>query len=222
MCSSRIVAGDRTKSVRPPFPHQQFCVVAAAAMSNRQIGVLFSGGLDSTLAAALIARALSGLPAGHSLLSAACCHSEITWCGHSTVELINVAFGPPFETPDRISAITSLAELRSSCSGSIRSQTPSFRASFPQINWCLVCVDVPAADARAARANIEAAIFPRFTVMDANLAAVLWFGCRGSGPTGRTYRWAPTSAESLPCCEVKSKLLVSGLGPDELVCPFVR
>ncbi|KAJ4462098.1 putative Asparagine synthase family protein [Paratrimastix pyriformis] len=167
------------------IPHSRLFVVCPSPM-----GVLFSGGLDSTLVAALLGAILPPAP-------------------RPVVELVNVCFGPPFESHDRAAAVASHADL--------------LRCA-PHVDWRLLFVDVTAAGARAARGRLDGALHPRHTVMDANIGAVLWFGCGGCRSSWRlpdrqeqavtVSRWM---AEGPPQpAEIRTRLFFSGLGPDEL------
>ncbi|CUI15031.1 asparagine synthase, putative, partial [Bodo saltans] len=121
------------------------------------MGLLFSGGIDSTILAAL----------AHYLLPV-----------DVPIELINVAFGEfPEQTPDRIGCVLAMHELLGLPQPQ-QQQPPTTRR---QREWRLVLVDASAEDARAAQAHVLDLIYPRTSVMDLNIGTALWFASRGIG-----------------------------------------
>lgn len=126
-----------------------------------RIGVLFSGGIDSLILAALAAQHLPP---------------------DEPIELINVAFGSnPLAAPDRITAINGLCELRALPG---QGQRP----------WRLIEVNVTLEELRRVRAHIRRLLHPSNTVMDFNIAAVLWFGAQGRGVSRPNSQLQPIQA----------------------------
>lgn len=159
---------------------------ARLAAATTPIGILFSGGVDCVVVAALT----------HFLLPP-----------HIPIELINVAFGAhPEETPDRMAtfeAMTELLQLSASTTGEGR---PS---SIPAREWRLVLVDVkekPSAagvsipatcpssssvflsccSSSSASREQEAShildlLWPKKRVMDVDIGTALWYAAKGVG-----------------------------------------
>lgn len=131
----------RTQLARPP--------VARRVAAQRAVRVLFSGGLDSAVVAAVLARTLP---------------SDVA------VHLINVAFehgdgseGVFEAAPDRVSGRASLADLQH---------------AFPERAWHFHAVDVPRAVASAALPHVLALLRPSDTHMDASIGLALWFAAK--------------------------------------------
>lgn len=125
------------------------------------VGILFSGGIDSGLLAALSDRVL---PAG------------------VLIDLINVSFQnrrvarargwTEFnyeDAPDRISGRAALAEL--------------IRLA-PQRQWRFIAVNVPEEQYAAERTRVISLMRPSDTVMDLSIAIALWFAASGRGCDG--------------------------------------
>ena len=111
------------------------------------VAVLFSGGLDCMVLAALAHRHLPR---------------------HQAIDLLTVDFAADRRSPDRVSAVDGLAELRCACPG---------RA------WNLICVDEAYAGVAegSALAATAACVHPLASHLDFNLAFVLGAGARGVG-----------------------------------------
>lgn len=131
---------------------------------EHKIAVLFSGGLDSTVLAAIVDRCL---PPDY------------------TIELINVAFTSSStgglnktkdmytsidKVPDRIAGLKSLEDLRA--------------ASSPSRNWVFVPVDVTEEEANLELQRILSLARPRDTYMDVTIGLPIWFAGRGVGSSG--------------------------------------
>ncbi|SCU93935.1 LAMI_0E16116g1_1 [Lachancea mirantina] len=121
---------------------------------NKPIGILFSGGLDCSVIAALICRHLSKRK----------CNTK--------VELLNVGFEnprtglKPGEVPDRLLA---------------RQSTFKLRELFPNIEIILIEVDVSYEEFLNHRNAIIDLIYPKQTEMDLSIAAAFYFASRGRG-----------------------------------------
>ncbi|WFD24794.1 hypothetical protein MEQU1_003499 [Malassezia equina] len=160
------------------------------------VALLFSGGLDCTVLASLVAE-----------------HLPLPYA----IDLINVAFenprsiaaalasGAPMEpgtfphdkyaVPDRVAARQSVEDLR---------------RLGPARTWNLVEVNVPYSEYEAHTATVQALMHPTTTVMDLSIASALYFAARGEGEVhGQRYR-SP------------ARVLLSGLGADELLAGYAR
>lgn len=119
---------------------------------NSQVGVLFSGGIDSVLIAATL-------------------HLCLTNC-NSAIDLINVTFYGTIDThnltqsPDRLASIAAFNELSS---------------LFPERKWNLIHVDVSSRERLKYEETIKDLIYPANTHMDLNIGTAFWFASRGQG-----------------------------------------
>ncbi|KAF9654309.1 hypothetical protein BDM02DRAFT_3182121 [Thelephora ganbajun] len=103
--------------------------------------------------------------------------------------------------PDRVTGLESLAELRRLC---------------PHRIWNFVEVNVPFEESQSARPLVEELMFPCRTVMDLSLAIALYFASRGVGTIYKTPD-SPREQYTSP-----AKILLNGLGPDELLGGYGR
>ncbi len=169
--------------------------VPAVPRDTAPVLVLFSGGLDSTVLAALV---------------------DLHLPPHCPIDLVNVAFpatpratkGPPgqqsFDTaPDRLAAVTSLGDLR---------------AISPQREWRLIFADISAEELQQFREHVIQLMYPAHTVMDLSIAASLWFAARGQG---YIYRAEQPSDRSAVYCST-ARIVLSGLGADECLGGYSR
>eukprot|EP00095_Tigriopus_kingsejongensis_P001392 maker-scaffold205_size259573-snap-gene-1.40 protein:Tk01392 transcript:maker-scaffold205_size259573-snap-gene-1.40-mRNA-1 annotation:"hypothetical protein DAPPUDRAFT_57150" len=129
-----------------PRPHAQ---LPPQSCGHARVGVLFSGGLDSTVIAALLDRVLEpGLP----------------------VDLVNVAFqaeesGGQFRVPDRLTGLQALAELQAMC--------PRRPWHFRTVNV------TKAELVAERQSRIRSLLYPLQTVLDDSIGCALWFAARG-------------------------------------------
>lgn len=172
-------------------------VPPSGATNPTSLAILYSGGLDCTLLARL-------------------CHELLPL--EQEIDLLNVAFenprvikagaknllqspGPYPACPDRITGISSHAELLQVCPGR---------------TWRFVSVDVAYHETIAHRSTIVSLIHPNNTEMDLSIACALYFAARGVGivhdsSTGFNSPYA-----------TPARVLLSGLGADELFAGYAR
>ena len=121
--------------------------------AKKSVGILFSGGIDSVVLAALL-------------------HLSLEERGiDEAIELINVAFvdtrnPSKILAPDRLAAIASYVDLKN---------------LFPSRKWVLIEVDITSQDRREAESHILKLILPQNTHMDLNIGTVFWFASRAQG-----------------------------------------
>ncbi|TGZ74308.1 hypothetical protein CRM22_001029 [Opisthorchis felineus] len=186
----------------------------AAGCGHSRFGVLFSGGLDSTVIAALCDRFIPS---------------------DQPIDLINVAFEQ--SAPDASSKITN----SSTCQKGSTSDAPdrqtawqSFRelcSLSPNRNWQLVLVDVPLEELRAVRSSyIKRLLLPnRLTVLDVSLGLATWFAARGTGHLVTSLSWGQSSAvsnrdlggQNSTYCS-PAKVVFVGTGVDEQLAGYSR
>lgn len=183
-----------------------------------QVAVLFSGGIDSTMLAFLAHR-----------------HVPLD----EPIDLLNVAFQNPrkiqVQTDGNLGAIPKrekkrqlkAAEINGTERGSPSYMVPDrvtglqeveeFRRICPGRTWNFVEVDVPYEESQAARAAVEAVMFPGRTVMDLSLAMALYFASKGVGRV----RSSAASDDYQPYTST-ARVLLNGLGSDELLGGYGR
>lgn len=138
-----LAVGKRVRSIHPIH------------IENSPVGILFSGGLDCTVIAALVCRQLQ--------------QCSMT---RKVVELINVGFENPrtgimpADTPDR--------KLASSSARLLQRQ-------YPDIDIRLIEVDVPYEEYLQQRDTVIDLMYPKDTEMDLSIAIAFYFASRGAG-----------------------------------------
>ncbi|KAL5021075.1 hypothetical protein ScPMuIL_000230 [Solemya velum] len=170
-------------------------------LGDAAVAVLFSGGLDSAVIAALVDRCL---PADQS------------------IDLINVAFEQlpkqnmpsskrsvvknttekfdRWNVPDRVTGYSALAELN------------------PNRQWNFVEVNVTAEELKTLRdSRIRHLLYPLQTVLDDSIGCAVWFAARGAGVLGNGSHkgcsyWSNTKASVILC----------GMGADEQLAGYSR
>ncbi|KAJ2713202.1 hypothetical protein H4R19_002372 [Coemansia spiralis] len=157
-----------------------------------RVGVLFSGGVDCMVIAALLSKVLP--------------RSE-------PIELFNVAFenprqaklrnAKPFDVPDRKTGVDGWHELQR-CD--------------PAREWRFVEVDVPYAEAVEHSAHIRRLLTPASTVMDMSIGMAIWFASRGRGHLVCTTNGEPARREYVG----RARVLLLGMGADEQLGGYSR
>ncbi|KAG1826180.1 asparagine synthase-domain-containing protein [Suillus subaureus] len=183
-----------------------------------EVAVLFSGGIDSTILAFLAHR-----------------HVPLD----EPIDLLNVAFQNPrkiqVQTDGNIGAIPKREKKRqlkaAEINGAVKESTSymvpdrvtglqeveELRRICPGRTWNFVEVDVPYEESQAARAAVEAIMFPGRTVMDLSLAMALYFASKGVGRV----RISAAPDDYQPYTST-ARVLLNGLGSDELLGGYGR
>lgn len=191
---------------------------ASSEKGRAQVAVLFSGGIDSTMLAFLAHR-----------------HVPLD----EPIDLLNVAFQNPrkiqVQTDGNIGAIPKREKKRqlkaAETNGVLKESTSymvpdrvtglqeveEFKRTCPGRTWNFVEVDVPYEESQAARAAVEAIMFPGRTVMDLSLAMALYFASKGVG----RLRISAATDDYQPYTST-ARVLLNGLGSDELLGGYGR
>ncbi|CAI4035390.1 hypothetical protein SMKI_13G0380 [Saccharomyces mikatae IFO 1815] len=128
-----------------------------AHIENSPIAVLFSGGIDCSVIAALVCEVLQ---------------ENSYKCGKPTIELLNVSFENPrtgllpSDTPDRKLSINSARIIQK---------------LYPEIDIKLVEIDVPYEEYLKFRPSVIDLMYSKQTEMDLSIAIAFFFASRGKG-----------------------------------------
>ncbi|KAI8812178.1 asparagine synthase, partial [Cladochytrium replicatum] len=172
---------------RPSNPH------------HPRLAILFSGGLDCTLLAALAHRHLP-LEEPIDLLNVAFENPRALKASHKTRAAGGAAVDP-YGVPDRRTGIEGVAELRRVCGGR---------------EWRFVRIDVPFEEAMGCKERILGLMAPLDTVMDLSIAMAFWFAARGKGVVKDEESGEEREYTS------QARVLFSGLGADEQLAGYGR
>ncbi|XP_043281244.1 asparagine synthetase domain-containing protein CG17486 isoform X2 [Venturia canescens] len=165
--------------------------------NHSKIGILFSGGLDSTLLAAL---ADEFVPKDESidLVNVAFEKSRNIDTKTPAPKPCNINGEGKFDVPDRKTGRQALAELQK---------------IFPRRTWNFIECNVTQEELQQHRSSrIRSLIHPGATILDESLGCALWFASRASGilaSTGKHY-------------DSPSRILLLGMGADELFGGYTR
>jgi asparagine synthetase B (glutamine-hydrolysing) len=132
--------------------------------THPKVGILFSGGLDSVVIAALAGK---------------CSSSSRCFPAGEEIDLLNVAFeqeNGSFDVPDRQTALQAMEELKVAC---------------PEVSFNLILVNVTKCELqKSRRERICDLLYPLDTVLDDSIGCAIWFASRARGilcSTGETY-----------------------------------
>jgi asparagine synthetase B (glutamine-hydrolysing) len=198
---------------------------------SSRVAVLFSGGLDSVILAALShfhipieetidlinVSFVSTLTdenvethSSHSVLG----HNKIRKDQHNfardTEEIHQKTDGhDPFESPDRIAAIQSFHEL---------SQL------WPQRTYRLLLVNIHYSEVLDYQTRIRALIHPQTSTMDFNIGTAMWFASRGRGVDYNDYKGNESNIHQTQSHITISKapIVLVGIGADEQMAGYGR
>ncbi|XP_063978293.1 asparagine synthetase domain-containing protein 1 isoform X1 [Diachasmimorpha longicaudata] len=168
---------------------------------HSKIGLLFSGGLDSTILAAITH---DFVPEGES------------------IDLINVAFEKAEKEAKNFTGKTSQSEIRQKRK-QINFEVPDrktgrlaweeLKRNYPTRKWNFIESNVTQAELeKCLQTRICHLVYPLRTILDESLGCALWFAARGCGTLVNTNE----SYES-PC-----RILLLGMGADELFGGYTR
>lgn len=166
-----------------------------------RVAILFSGGLDCTVLAALAARYVKE---PMDLLNVSFENPRAIAAAYkSMTDPVDAHTFPidPYAVPDRVTARDSCAQLA---------------ALFPACQFRLVEVNVPYAEYAAHLDIIQALMYPQATVMDLSIAAALYFASRGTGIVHNI------NSDTCASYTSTARVLLSGLGADELLAGYAR
>jgi len=145
ICNLPHISENAPDLIRPPFDQNR-----PTALVGR-LGVLFSGGLDSMVLAAMCDKHLES---------------------NEPIHLINVAFGvdPATEDYDKVTdrkaAISGYYELKNAA---------------PNRDWKLIKVNVTEQEMEWAKRLVYELMYPAITIMDMTICLALWFASRAEG-----------------------------------------
>ncbi|EJT98955.1 hypothetical protein DACRYDRAFT_56765 [Dacryopinax primogenitus] len=190
-----------------------------------RVAVLFSGGVDCTLLAALVHRCLP-IEESIDLLNVAFENPRkllaeqagkkkyksagVTTPGEADRPLPGGEETDKYTVPDRLTGLDAWSELRSICPGR---------------TWNLVAIDVPCSDCIANEPLVRELMYPSETVMDLSLGNALFWAARGRGKlvvpadAGMEGDAKGRGGEEY---ESPARVLLSGLGADEQLAGYAR
>ncbi|KAJ1652883.1 hypothetical protein IWQ61_006884, partial [Dispira simplex] len=202
-----------------------------------RVAILFSGGIDCLVIAALVHQVLP-LEEPIDLINVAFENPRVTQAsqrntsGKGSSSVRHSYNGPPFiwypsdtkpyqynaseyhrlfDVPDRVNGRQSLKALRHWA---------------PQRDWRFVAVSVPYNQVLESRNHIMDIMYPSNTIMDLSIAMALWFAASGKGylePSGSVkFDPSPTDEISLVPYFSPAKVLLLGMGADEQLGGYSR
>ena len=189
---------------------------------RRSTGVLFSGGVDSVVLAALAADVLSSQYRAEKRAKVSSKSESRTRQSPSSqshkqclpvpiLYLYNVSFGPdPEKSADRRAALESYNALRETYERTVDDDC-GIKIIFRDIvvDWHGIC---------QSESHIRTLISPKSTVMDVNIATALWFASGGRAVGNQTLNDNDFGIDS----ERSPRVLLLGMGADELMGGYGR
>ena len=189
--------------------------------SRRSTGVLFSGGVDSVVLAALAADILSSQHRSERIKIDSESGSELAFKmteklpSNPILYLYNVSFGPnPEKSRDREAALISHEALQKKYESSSQTRDGDLNIVFRDIvvEWEDICRSDP---------HIRTLLLPKSTVMDVNIATALWFASQG-GTTEGTKTDIDIDTDTICNDHRLPRVLLLGMGADELMGGYGR
>eukprot|EP00842_Homolaphlyctis_polyrhiza_P005916 jgi/Hompol1/6325/HPOL_002247-RA len=193
-------------------------IPAPSEAGHARLAILFSGGLDCIVLAALCDRVLPSnepidlLNAGfenprignHKAKQA----SKKSVVRDDTSQSADKGLDwDPYNVPDRVTGRLGAAELAE---------------LFPNRRWRLVETNVPYSSVLEHRAHIMSLIAPLHTTMDLSIAMAFWFAASGVGSILTKQQDEASETAIMQPFESKARVLLSGLGADEQLGGYGR
>ncbi|KAI9698932.1 MAG: hypothetical protein M1836_003121 [Candelina mexicana] len=196
-------------------------ISSATIHQQTRLAILFSGGLDCTVLARLVHDLLPSsedidllnvafenprvLSASRNLVKPQTANqaASVKALEAKSQTELNIADGAtPYEIcPDRTTGRASLKELKQICPGR---------------TWRFVEVNVPYSETQQHRSSVISLIHPHNTEMDLSIAYAFYFAARGRGVV------YDTSTSTFSAYKSSARVLLSGLGADELFAGYTR